>query len=210
MHSLRLRNTISIAQARNKSNGPLSADAPPNVQKNDLIERRAFCDWWIRDYPHKKADLEVIPFLELPVHEFGWIRTTREALFLSGKTVAQRMNMDYAAYLRLEQREQEGRVTLETLASVANAIDCDLVYAIRPKARTRFSVSIWKTLLPKALDKTPKRCAPQMKFSALARAAARIMKNPAHRRVHGWSKHINRFAFSLSPKPYDVIRSPRA
>ena len=138
MRPVHVRNTNSI----NLNSIQPSPKPTRQVDPSDIL-KRAFIDWWIRDYPHKRIDTEVLPYLELPAHKFGWIKSTRESLFLSSKTVAKRLSMDHAAYLRLETREQEGRVTLKYLARVAQAMDCELIYAIRPKERVRFSYTTW-------------------------------------------------------------------
>lgn len=181
--------------------------SPISTSTSDVL-KHAYIDWWVRDYSHKKMDEQVLPYLELPASTFGWLKATRESLFLASTTVAKRLNMNHSTYLRIEMREEKGRITLETLARVAQAMDCELVYAIRPKERVRFSVSIWNKLLPKALEQFPKSSRfPRHRASALSRTAARIMKNPAHRRAHEWNKRVTRSASSLSPTLYGAGRS---
>ena len=51
---------------------------------------------------------------------------------MSTRQLAQRVGVTQSTVTRLEEREPSGRVTLETLAAVAKAMDCKLIYAIVP------------------------------------------------------------------------------
>ncbi|MFL5814129.1 MAG: mobile mystery protein A [Bdellovibrionia bacterium] len=63
----------------------------------------------------------------------GWIKAIREALGMSSQQLAEYLNTDKAAVLRLEDREVKGTVTLESLDRAARAMGCKLVYAIVPE-----------------------------------------------------------------------------
>ena len=64
----------------------------------------------------------------------GWIRTIRQALGLSSAELARRLGTSRQLPLQLEKGEAEDRVTLKSLRAAANALDCDLVYALVPRA----------------------------------------------------------------------------
>ena len=64
----------------------------------------------------------------------GWIRTIRQALGVSSGELARRLGTSRQLPLQLEKGEAEDRITLKSLRSVANALDCDLVYALVPRA----------------------------------------------------------------------------
>lgn len=64
----------------------------------------------------------------------GWLRTIREALGMSVPQLAQRLGVTRQGLADLERREQEGTVTLAALSKAADALDCDLVYAIVPRS----------------------------------------------------------------------------
>jgi predicted DNA-binding mobile mystery protein A len=51
--------------------------------------------------------------------------------------LGRRAGMNPSAVRRLEERERSGRITLATLARVAEAMDCRLVYAIVPNESLR-------------------------------------------------------------------------
>lgn len=63
----------------------------------------------------------------------GWIRAIREALGMSGKQLASRLNVSQPRIPRLEQDEVSGVVSLKTMRQAAEALDCVFVYAIVPR-----------------------------------------------------------------------------
>jgi len=63
----------------------------------------------------------------------GWIRSIREALGMSGKQLANRLNVSQPRIPRLEQDELSGVVSLKTMRQAAEAMDCVFVYAIVPR-----------------------------------------------------------------------------
>jgi predicted DNA-binding mobile mystery protein A len=62
----------------------------------------------------------------------GWIRAIREALGLSTTQLGKRLGVTQSRIPRIEQGEVADTLTLKTLRSVAEAMDCTLVYAIVP------------------------------------------------------------------------------
>jgi predicted DNA-binding mobile mystery protein A len=66
----------------------------------------------------------------------GWIRAVREAAGISGSELARRLGTSRQSPLQLEKAEAEDRITLKSLRAAAEALDCDLVYALLPKAAT--------------------------------------------------------------------------
>jgi len=63
----------------------------------------------------------------------GWIRAIREALGMSGKQLASRLNVSQPRISKLEQDEVSGVVSLKTMRQAAEAMDCVFVYAIVPR-----------------------------------------------------------------------------
>jgi predicted DNA-binding mobile mystery protein A len=53
---------------------------------------------------------------------------------MSASQLARRLGLTQQAVNDLEQREKRGTITLETLQRAAEALECDLVYAIVPRA----------------------------------------------------------------------------
>lgn len=63
----------------------------------------------------------------------GWSRAIREALGMSLADLAARMDISATSVASLERGEREGRVQLDTLQRAADALGCDLVYALVPR-----------------------------------------------------------------------------
>lgn len=64
----------------------------------------------------------------------GWMRAIRQALGISAEELARRLGTSRQLPLQLEKAEAEDRITLKSLRAAANALDCDLVYALVPRA----------------------------------------------------------------------------
>lgn len=73
---------------------------------------------------------------EIPRPPKGWIRAIREALGVTSGELAKRMGTSRQLPLQLEKSEAEDRITLKSLRAVANALECDLVYALAPRAKS--------------------------------------------------------------------------
>ncbi len=87
----------------------------------------------------KQLDRVLKPFRtarEVPRPSKGWIRGIRQALGISSGELARRLGTSRQLPLQLEKGEAEDRITLKSLRAVANALDCDLVYALVPRARS--------------------------------------------------------------------------
>ncbi|NDG85328.1 MAG: mobile mystery protein A [Proteobacteria bacterium] len=64
----------------------------------------------------------------------GWIKATRESLGMTARNLGERMGLDHAGVLRLEEREANGKATLELIERAARAMGCRVVYALVPEA----------------------------------------------------------------------------
>jgi predicted DNA-binding mobile mystery protein A len=85
----------------------------------------------------KQLDRSLEPYKaagKIPRPSKGWIRTIRQALGVSSGELARRLGTSRQLPLQLEKGEAEDRITLKSLRAVANALDCDLVYALVPRA----------------------------------------------------------------------------
>jgi predicted DNA-binding mobile mystery protein A len=63
----------------------------------------------------------------------GWIRSIREALGMTSVQLASRLNTHPSRITRIEEDELKQALTLQTLHKVAEALGCDLIYALVPK-----------------------------------------------------------------------------
>jgi predicted DNA-binding mobile mystery protein A len=64
----------------------------------------------------------------------GWLRAVREALGFSQQQIAKMMKVSQQAIVSFEKAETANRITLQNLRRFAEAMDCELVYAIVPKS----------------------------------------------------------------------------
>jgi predicted DNA-binding mobile mystery protein A len=63
----------------------------------------------------------------------GWMRAVRQAIGLPAAELARRMKVRQTQVFRLEESEQQGRVRVATLRRAADAMGCELVYALVPR-----------------------------------------------------------------------------
>ena len=63
----------------------------------------------------------------------GWIKAIREALGMPSTHLARRLGVTVPTATRLEASEAEDRITLATLRRAAEALGCELQYALVPK-----------------------------------------------------------------------------
>ena len=63
----------------------------------------------------------------------GWVRTLREALGMSGGDLAHRVGVHSSRIPAIERGEREQTLKLDTLSRIADAMQCDLVYALVPR-----------------------------------------------------------------------------
>jgi predicted DNA-binding mobile mystery protein A len=64
----------------------------------------------------------------------GWVRAIRDALGMSSRQLAARMGLKQPTITALEKSEEMETVSLKTLRQAAEALNCQLVYALVPKA----------------------------------------------------------------------------
>jgi predicted DNA-binding mobile mystery protein A len=64
----------------------------------------------------------------------GWIRAVREAIGISAGELGRILGSSRQLPLQFEKAEADDSITLKSLRTVAGALDCDLVYAIVPRA----------------------------------------------------------------------------
>lgn len=63
----------------------------------------------------------------------GWLRALRKALGMTAAQLAARLAITQSSVAALEKREADESITLERLRRAADALGCDLVYALMPR-----------------------------------------------------------------------------
>jgi len=71
--------------------------------------------------------------VDTPRPRDGWISAIREALEMTHRQFAARLGIAQSNAVRLEQREQNDTISLGALRRAADALDCDLIYAVVPR-----------------------------------------------------------------------------
>ncbi len=92
-----------------------------------------------RDLLLKQLDRSLEPYRAarvVPRPPNGWIRALRQGLGVSSGELARRMGTSRQLPLQLEKSEADDRITLRSLRAIAGALDCDLVYALVPRANS--------------------------------------------------------------------------
>ena len=152
---------------------------------------------WQKNYQFSFVDEELAPFLKNEVLSFaenkpGWLSKTRKAQFLSAQTLADKLGVSRPAYSQMEASEEMGTISLLNLSRAAESMNCELVYAIRPKSKKLHTHKIWETLLQKALvHPWLQKCDQRKRGPALASIALETMNDPAFRRSKNWSNKAN-------------------
>ena len=72
----------------------------------------------------------------------GWIRAIRDALGMPARVMADRLNVTEGAVFAMERSEAAGTVQLDTLRRAAEALDCELLYALVPRSSLDSTVRI--------------------------------------------------------------------
>jgi predicted DNA-binding mobile mystery protein A len=90
-----------------------------------------------RELRLNQLDRSLEPFAGTPSvsrPQRGWLRAVREALGITIREIARKMHKTPQTVASFEKSEAANRITLQTLQHYAEAMDCELVYAIVPKA----------------------------------------------------------------------------
>ena len=63
----------------------------------------------------------------------GWVRTIRDSLGMTASQLARRTGLSQPRVVVIEKAEVTGAIKLETLAKIAEGLNCRLVYALVPE-----------------------------------------------------------------------------
>ena len=83
----------------------------------------------------RSLDRTLTPYRELPGRRppKGWIRAIRDALGMTAEQLGERLSITQPSVQRLERSEAEDTIQLNTLRRVAEALGCEVVYALVPR-----------------------------------------------------------------------------
>jgi predicted DNA-binding mobile mystery protein A len=115
-----------------------------------------------------------------PTPRCGWTKTIRLALGMSSKALGARLGVTAQGVRKLEQAEEGGTITLNTLARLAHGLDCEVHYMFIPRT------SLVQQVLQRTLEvsgspmptmlKVPGVLAEPETLEALTRALAQVNK----------------------------------
>jgi len=94
------------------------------ANKKALLNQREYIDEQSREW------LESRGLYNPPT---GWVKALRMSLGLTTRQLAERTGVSQHSIINLEKSEQKKTVSLSTLVRVAEAMNCELVYALVPK-----------------------------------------------------------------------------
>ena len=63
----------------------------------------------------------------------GWLKAVRGALGINTRQLAKRCGVQHSSILKIEKNETQDKASIESLKKIANAMNCQLIYAIVPK-----------------------------------------------------------------------------
>ena len=66
----------------------------------------------------------------------GWLSLYRKGLSMSARRVGRALGCSHQAVLQFEKAEVRSSITLKSLRTMADALGCDLVYGLLPKAKS--------------------------------------------------------------------------
>ena len=68
-----------------------------------------------------------------PTPPKGWIKAIREGLGMPASYLARKMDVEQSTVKRYEEAEASGAISFKTLQRIADALGCELKYALVPK-----------------------------------------------------------------------------
>jgi transcriptional regulator with XRE-family HTH domain len=170
----------------------LPIDVPALYPTSNEIYWHAYFQWRF-GYQYNDVDHNVRPFLSHEMPAFSgsscWLKSSRLALQLSIDEVAQKLKLTRAGYSKLETSELAGTLTLEKMRAAAEAMNCELILAVRAKNRRSFSENIWRKLIPTAathpyvIERKGIR-----KIRSIVSVCNLLLFNSDFRKSQGWSK----------------------
>jgi predicted DNA-binding mobile mystery protein A len=81
----------------------------------------------------RTREMHMVPAEVFARPQSGWIRAVRDALGMSTRDLAARLGVTSMAISKLEASERAGTIGLDTLNRAADALGCDVVYALVPR-----------------------------------------------------------------------------
>lgn len=102
-------------------------------------------------YDVKQLDKKIKQYKTVPTVPYqGWVKTIRETLGMTYVQLAKRLGISFRRVKTIEEAEASGKLKLETLARVADHLDCDLRYVLVPRNPNGFEGQVTQQARKKA------------------------------------------------------------
>ncbi|MEI6388575.1 MAG: mobile mystery protein A [Spirochaetota bacterium] len=90
----------------------------------------------LKGITQRQVEAMLAPWRDAKLHAMppkGWIRAIREGLGMPASYLARKMDVEQSTVKRYEDAEASGAISLKTLQRIADALGCELKYALVPK-----------------------------------------------------------------------------
>ncbi len=98
---------------------------------------------WNKDLKIKQVDELIKQLTPDPLPKkpkTGWLNLVRTALGMSARILGSKVGLTQSRIALIEKGEVNGTITLHTLEKVAEGLNCDVVYYLRPKTKTLWAL----------------------------------------------------------------------
>lgn len=150
------------------------------MQTNRFLDEQYYS--WLKRYKYSRNDDKLDHFLEVErasVKGESMLKVARTSLLFSQRSASKKLGGSEYRFKRLEEMESRGSIPIQKLREAAAAIDCELVYSIRPKCRRRYSQVVFEKLA------TPNLRKKYLKFAVRAQ-----VDKSGFRDENNWSKRL--------------------
>jgi predicted DNA-binding mobile mystery protein A len=131
----------------------------------------------------RRLDKELRLFQVAGKQKFGapeYLRRVRRAVGYSARDLARKLKVNPSVLFRLEESEMRGTITMKALRRVAEAMRCQVVYAIVPFEGTIEELAEWEALLKRTAGRRAKE-EPREPSAADGNRGIETMANAARR-----------------------------
>lgn len=120
----------------------------------------------------------------------GWVKTLRVAFGMSIEQFATRLGLTRGRINQLEKAEVHNAITLRTLKEAANALECELIYAIVPRNNSTLE-NIIKTQAKNVAEEQIARVAHSMSLEAQS-VDTHVLNSQKERLIKELLKNLNK------------------
>ncbi len=101
---------------------------------------------WFGTYQHRHIDREIEKFFGIEPRR-NWLQEIRAAQHLTIAEVSRKMNIPHKSYQQLELSERARTITIASLRRAADAMNCELIYGLRPKTGQKIARHLWEKIV---------------------------------------------------------------